>query len=340
MRIKTVLEKSPHSLPDNSRVNKTVYESNQDFLISIVVPVFDASQWIERCFMSIAKQTYRNSNIECFFIDDCSQDDSAQILQNLIDKYDGEIKFVLIRQEKNCGAGECRNVGIRNSSGEYICFVDADDEILQNSLLILSGLAQKYKNVDIVQGQAEAMSLVDGKLVKQNYYDAFFEVLKFPEYTNKTVWIRKRMPFFNQNGYIPMTPWNKLIRRQFIVENNLYFSNIRSGQDLLWHFFASKHIKDIAFTANFTYLVHREHTSVIAEKQRTPFNRILVVEEMLKNINMENIVDTLRAVDRELNIWIIPYMDESSQYDELRKRIQKIKDTTKQGVSELLEFSQ
>jgi len=340
MRIKTVLEKSPHNLSDNTLVNKTVYESKQDFLISIIVPVFNASRWIERCFLSIAKQKYRNRNIECFFVDDFSQDDSAQILQNLIDKYDGEIKFALIRQNKNCGAGECRNVGIRNSSGEYVVFVDADDEIPDNSLLILSGLAQKYKNVDIVQGQAQQIKIDNGELVKTDYYDAFFEIFTFPEYTNKTAWIRKRMPFFNLNGYIPMTPWNKLIRRQFIVENNLYFSNIRSGQDLLWNFFVSKYIKDIAFTANFTYLVHREHISVIAQKQRTPFNRILVVEEMLRNINMETFADTLRTVERELNIFVIPYMDESGEFDDLRKRVQNIRDVVKQGISEAAEFSQ
>ena len=326
--------------PNYLVVNKNVYESAQDFLISMVVPVFNAEQWIERCFLSICNQTYRNSNIECFFVDDCSQDNSAQILQDLMDKYRGEIKFSLMRQEKNCGAGACRNTGIRNSSGEYVIFVDADDEIAADSLLILAGLAQKYQQVDIVQGQAEAIVFYEGNIVKIGYYDAYFETFKFPEYTNDTVWIRKRMSFTSKRGFIPVTPWNKLIRKRFIVENNLYFSNIRSGQDLLWNFFASKYIKHIAFTANFTYLLHREHVSVIAKNQRTPLNRIMILEEMLKNINIETFCETVETVETELNHWIIPHIDgRGPEYYDLRKRVRNIRNIIDSLITEIPQYT-
>ena len=320
-------------------VNKNIYESTQDILISIIVPVFEAYQWIERCFVSICGQTYRNSNIECIFVDDDSQDNSAQIIQDLIDDYGGEIQFRLIRQEKNCGAGECRNTGIRHSAGEYVFFVDADDEVATNSLFILSGLAQKYKGVDIVQGQAETIVFQEGKLLKRDYYDALFEIHKFPEYTNDISWIRKRMSFTNKIDYIPVTPWNKLIRKRFIIDKNLYFSNIRSGQDLLWHYFASKHIENIAFTANITYLYHREHVSVIAKNQRTPLTRIMVVEEILKNINLETFYDTLEIVEVELNTWVVPYMNsQGPEYYDLRERVLNIRSKISNVLAEMPQY--
>jgi hypothetical protein len=104
---------------------------------------------------------------------------------------------------------------------------------------------------------------------------------------------------------------------------------------LLWHFYASKHIKDIAFTTNFTYLLHREHISVIDQNQRTPFSRILIVEEMLKNIEMETIKETVNCAIKELNTFVFPHLKrQGSEYDDLRKRVKKIENIISEGFAD------
>ena len=94
-----------------------------DKLVSIIIPVYNASRFLEETINSIQEQTY--SNWEAIFIDDCSSDNSY----NLIKKYQKEDKRIkLIKNKTNSGAAVSRNNGINHAEGDYICFLDADDK--------------------------------------------------------------------------------------------------------------------------------------------------------------------------------------------------------------------
>lgn len=94
-----------------------------DKLVSIIIPVYNASRFLEETINSIQKQTY--SNWEAIFIDDCSSDNSY----NLIKKYQKEDKRIkLIKNKTNSGAAVSRNNGIDHAGGDYLCFLDADDK--------------------------------------------------------------------------------------------------------------------------------------------------------------------------------------------------------------------
>ena len=94
-----------------------------DKLVSIIIPVYNASRFLEETINSIQKQTY--SNWEAIFIDDCSSDNSY----NLIKKYQKEDKRIkLIKNKTNSGAAVSRNNGIDHAEGDYLCFLDADDK--------------------------------------------------------------------------------------------------------------------------------------------------------------------------------------------------------------------
>ncbi|WP_279155103.1 glycosyltransferase family 2 protein [Thomasclavelia cocleata] len=90
-------------------------------MISIIVPVYNAEKYIERCIESIINQTYRN--FELILIDDGSTDDTGQIC----DSYSFEDCRIQSIHQKNGGAASARNTGIECSKGEYIVFVDSDD---------------------------------------------------------------------------------------------------------------------------------------------------------------------------------------------------------------------
>ena len=94
-----------------------------DKLVSIIIPVYNASRFLEETINWIQEQTY--SNWEAIFIDDCSSDNSY----NLIKKYQKEDKRIkLIKNKTNSGAAVSRNNGIDHAEGDYLCFLDADDK--------------------------------------------------------------------------------------------------------------------------------------------------------------------------------------------------------------------
>lgn len=92
-------------------------------LVSVIVPVYNARMYLEECLESIAGQTYEN--LEVILVDDGSTDGSSEICDNAA-KTDQRIQVI---HQKNAGAAGARKSGVLRASGDYICFVDADDKI-------------------------------------------------------------------------------------------------------------------------------------------------------------------------------------------------------------------
>jgi teichuronic acid biosynthesis glycosyltransferase TuaG len=92
-------------------------------MVSIVVPVYNASNYIEKTIEMVCRQTYKDW--ELILVDDASRDESAQVIENYIKNQGKRIR--LIRKKVNQGAAEARNTGIDASSGRFIAFLDADD---------------------------------------------------------------------------------------------------------------------------------------------------------------------------------------------------------------------
>ena len=112
-----------------------------DSLISVIVPVYNSEQTLNRCIDSILGQTYRN--FELFLINDGSKDRSGEIC----DEYARKDSRVKVFHKENGGVSSARNVGLDNASGEWITFVDSDDRIGQN---FLKNLVLYSTNVDLV----------------------------------------------------------------------------------------------------------------------------------------------------------------------------------------------
>jgi teichuronic acid biosynthesis glycosyltransferase TuaG len=91
-------------------------------LVSIITPSYNSSKFIKDCVNSVFSQTYKNW--EMIIVDDCSEDNSKEIISELSTK-DKRIKPIFL--EKNVGAAEARNTAIRQSKGKYVAFLDSDD---------------------------------------------------------------------------------------------------------------------------------------------------------------------------------------------------------------------
>ena len=89
--------------------------------IDIIVPNYNKANYLDECIGSILNQTYVNWSL--YIIDDCSTDNSS----NILNKYKNEKKIKIIKLKKNKGPSFCRNLGMRLSKAEYISFLDSDD---------------------------------------------------------------------------------------------------------------------------------------------------------------------------------------------------------------------
>ena len=96
--------------------------------VSVIIPIYNASSTLEKCLNSIINQTYKN--LEIILVDDGSTDSSGKICDKFA-KNDDRIKVI---HKKNEGLGKTRNVGILESTGDYLFFVDSDDFIDLNTI--------------------------------------------------------------------------------------------------------------------------------------------------------------------------------------------------------------
>ena len=127
-------------------------------LVTIVVPVYNAKKYLDRCVSSLVGQTYRN--LEIILVDDGSADGSS----DLCDKWGEKDSRIKVIHKKNAGAGMARNTGISASNGEYICFCDCDDYFHTDTVKTCYEKAYIEK-ADVVFFGFEKISN-DGKVIK------------------------------------------------------------------------------------------------------------------------------------------------------------------------------
>lgn len=114
-----------------------------DSLISIIVPVYNTENYLEKCLYSLVNQTYKN--IEIIIIDDGSPDNSMNIIQKFV-LADNRVKVIT---QKNQGLSGARNTGMNNANGDYIMFIDSDDWIEIDTCEKAINASEKY-NADVV----------------------------------------------------------------------------------------------------------------------------------------------------------------------------------------------
>lgn len=237
--------------------------------ISIIIPTYNVSEYITDCLESIAKQTYKG-DIECIIVDDCSKDNSVQIIKEYIKQYNGSVTFKLIRRNTNGGASATRNTGIIQASGEYVMFVDGDDWITSNCLEGMIHLLEKYPNVDMIHA---GIKTTNGEMEQ---FD--LETHPLQEYTDDYRFIKTELI---GKEIIPASPCNKLLALEFIRKNNLYFHEGIVMEDVLWCNMLAKNVKSVACLNKNTYIYRIHEGSIVTSGLGVDLNRKLIVYDLI-----------------------------------------------------------
>ena len=208
--------------------------------VSIIIPVYNAMDFILDCIESVENQTF-NGNMECILVDDCSTDDSVRLIETYIKGKHFSIRFKLFHQPYNQGPSAARNRGIHEAKGTYILFLDSDDKITPNCIESLYSHAKAH-HLDYVQGTYQDCQ---NKLFSSSILD-----------NNNCILDRRaiKQTLLNYN-IIPFTPHNRLVCRQMLIDNNLFFNEkIRVREDFLWMTFVAKYVKRMGGCHEVTYI--------------------------------------------------------------------------------------
>ncbi|MGN1322339.1 MAG: glycosyltransferase [Methanosphaera sp.] len=181
--------------------------------ISVIMPVYNEEQYLEKTCQSLKQQTL--DDIELICINDGSTDNSTDILTNLATEFDN----IRIINQENQGSGIARNKGIDEAKGEYIAFLDADDKYIDTYSLEKMYEYGYKNNADIICGNLKRISS-EGKLEDNfNYVEGNYAY--FPEYDKLTP----------QDYGIPWAFYKNIYRKKFLDENNIRFPDLKRGQD-------------------------------------------------------------------------------------------------------------
>lgn len=248
--------------------------------VSIIIPIYNVASYVEQCLLSVAVQTY-HGDMECLLVDDCGKDESMNICERIIDEYRGNIDFQIIHHERNQGLSAARNTGIRAAKGDYLLFLDSDDKLFPNSISALLSLVEKYPDVDMVQGNIEVEP-----------HDAWqYDLLHFSEKSLAEYWNdRTALQKLVLSKKLPMTAWNKLVRRDFIVNNNLFFLEGYIHEDEMWRWDYQKHIRTLAICYENTiwYRIDNQ-TSIMSnvDKTRSTISNLEIFKRMANFVETE-----------------------------------------------------
>lgn len=206
--------------------------------ISVIIPIYNVESYVLECLQSVTAQT-KTKDVECILVDDCGADKSVNIAEEFISTYDGELSFALFHHSENRGLSAARNTGIKNAKGRYLFFLDSDDTIKPHCLEKLFSLAEKY-HADMVQGSYES----DLASMKR------FEKSQLPEFSDDKSFIKRTLLNYDIN---PMMAQNRLVRKQLVIDNNLWFKEGIIHEDLYWSYFLAKVVDRMCFCKEKTY---------------------------------------------------------------------------------------
>lgn len=231
-----------------------------DKLVSIIIPVYNASHFLEETINSIQEQTY--SNWEAIFIDDCSSDNSYDIIKQY-QKNDKRIK--VIKNKINNGVAISRNNGIDYAKGEYLCFLDADDKWHPKKLEKQINFMQELNCEFSFTGYqfANEKCTPNGKIVlvpnKINYKQAL---------KNTTIWTSTVM--FDMGK---------------LTKDDIYMPNIKRGQDTATWWKVLKKI-EYAYGLNEVLSYYRRTNNSLSANKLTALKRTWNLYRNVEHLNI------------------------------------------------------
>ena len=254
---------------------------------SVIIPVYNVEKYIDRCLKSVISQNY--DDLEIIVVDNGSTDRSGSIC----DIYANEDANISVYHIENHGVGSARNFGLSKARGEFIYFVDSDDYLVGNLF-----------------AEFEDKLTPDLDLLVFSYYNSFEQ-----EMTEKN---RKKKVLPYNGSYdkydfskifkdlflsdMLYTVWNKLYRREFLIENNISFEKYELGEDVRFNLNAYRNVNKVYLSQDsyYVYVIGRKGSAMSSynpKRLQYQLQELELVDSLLKdwNIDSSNLDNTVKA---------------------------------------------
>ncbi len=249
---------------------------SENVKISVIIPNYNGSKYIINCIKSLESQTYKD--FEVIIIDDGSTDNSVKIIEEYIKI--SKMKISLINQF-NQNAAVARNRGIEIAKGEFFYFIDSDDELYDENVLLTI-----ISNID------------ESDLLIGNYVLINEDGTIMSKYENNKDFVDENKELYKYAELSPV-PSNKFYRADIVRKNNLFFGNVKIGQDLNFYLKYLQFCKKIKIIDNMFYkyrILSNSMTRKINLNFLDIYNTFVDIKKCYeKNKNLDN-----------FNLYIVP----------------------------------
>lgn len=235
-------------------------------MISIIIPIYNVADYILDCLNSVLSQEY--SDIEVILVNDCTPDSSMEIAMNFIPLLQEKFRVQIINHKQNQGLSAARNSGVRVATGEWLYFLDSDDEISPNAMCLFADAITDYPNADFYIG---AMQPIGGntncRLTSRRYIQGNAHI---------------------QKDYL-LGKWyemacNKVISKNFFLSNNLWFKEGLIHEDQLFSFqlATTAHSMTVVNEITYFYKIRNSGSITSTKKSKSYEAYFIILNEMVK----------------------------------------------------------
>jgi glycosyltransferase involved in cell wall biosynthesis len=207
-------------------MNKT----NNRILFSIIIPVYNVEEYLNQCIDSILEQSF--SNFEVILVNDGSTDSSNEICTD----YKKKDSRVHVINKQNGGLSDARNRGLLEASGEYVLFVDSDDFWIGE--MVLSDMAHLISESDV-----DIIIHEESRYYSQNKIDCKYKQLKLKHTSGNFEDHALELVYYH---LFAASAWDKVIKKVILIENDLFFTSNKTGEDMEWCAKLMNHLKSYA----------------------------------------------------------------------------------------------
>lgn len=204
--------------------------------VSVIIPVYNVAPVVEQSLKSALNQTY--SNIEYIIVNDCSTDNSMDVVNRVIseEQYIGK-EVHIIEHETNKGLSAARNSGMSRASGEYVFFMDSDDVIVQDCIETQVDTIERY-DADMTDF---CLNVIGGRNI---FREVTVECCISDKEEIMASFFRGKMHF---------SAWNKLVKKSLLDQYAVKFEEGLIYEDWVWTFQLLPHLNSIVFSPRKTY---------------------------------------------------------------------------------------
>jgi len=295
--------------------------------VSILVPIYNVSEYIERCAHSLFQQSFED--IEYVFVNDCTPDDSIEKLQKVIEQYpDRKERVKIIHHEKNRGLAAARNTALDNSTGKYVQHIDSDDWVEPDMIELMYNKAEAEQAdivvCDFVYERANSREIARN-FIPEHKEDYFICIVE-------------------HNATHPCV-WNKLVRRQLCeLPDCRSVEGLNFAEDYQistrWYYYAEKIVKVDKVLYHYNKM---NNSALTASKTTMHYENIILLFELLGDFMKEKglyekHIDTLERLKvtmkagffmgtedyKLMRKYVLLYRDIEMKYLKTLNRVEKI----------------